>query len=433
MISAALSPNNIVGISPRVPGSRYKKLRKVERNRRKDLRCEVGNGGGRRRSEVASWAGEYDLYSLLGVETTSEAAAIRKAYRALQKRCHPDIAGPEGHDMAILLNQVYSFLSDPASRAAYDRERTILSKFHGYTGEPMYSRWLGPKSEQRAIFVDEVKCIGCLKCALHAPNTFAIELGYGRARVVSQWADPEDKILGAIDICPVDCISIVDRSDLAALEFLMSKQPRVSVRLTGGNNAGVRVADVFEEVKKFKRKFNEMYAKNLGKQAQEADLHRRSRTSAMDAIKDISSWLYWQNFTSPVTQLTLTDTRGRRSPPPENKKIREAAAKLKADEAASLSRRSTTSHEHREEYWEPLPTLSTPSSSSNTSSASRSPELRPRTIKQKNGRPKPVIFGIPVAMAVIFGDGRWAQWQGLKPWTWPRRACWWGFCFGSCE
>lgn len=71
----------------------------------------------------------------------------------------------------------------------------------------MYSVWCGSETEQRAVFVDEVKCVGCLKCALCAEKTFAIENAYGRARVVAQWADPESKIKEAIEACPIDCIS----------------------------------------------------------------------------------------------------------------------------------------------------------------------------------------------------------------------------------
>jgi ferredoxin len=65
----------------------------------------------------------------------------------------------------------------------------------------------GPREENRAIFVNEVECIGCLKCALIASNTFAIENKYGRARAVGQWGDSESTINDAIQSCPVDCIS----------------------------------------------------------------------------------------------------------------------------------------------------------------------------------------------------------------------------------
>jgi curved DNA-binding protein CbpA len=46
----------------------------------------------------------------------------------LQKRCHPDIAGPAGHDMAIILNEAYSILSDPNSRSAYDKVCAVVNE-----------------------------------------------------------------------------------------------------------------------------------------------------------------------------------------------------------------------------------------------------------------------------------------------------------------
>ena len=87
------------------------------------------------------------------------------------------------------------------------QEQAKHAELRGYTGKTIYSVWFGSESEERAVFVDEVKCVGCLKCALFAGKTFAIESVYGRARVVAQWADPEYKIQEAIGACPVDCIS----------------------------------------------------------------------------------------------------------------------------------------------------------------------------------------------------------------------------------
>lgn len=73
----------------------------------------------------------YDVYELLGVEADAAVPEIKQAYRWLQKRCHPDIAGPIGHDMAILLNDAYATLSNPTLRAIYDvvRTHTIYSWF----------------------------------------------------------------------------------------------------------------------------------------------------------------------------------------------------------------------------------------------------------------------------------------------------------------
>lgn len=54
---------------------------------------------------------------------------------------------------------------------------------------------------------------------------------------------------------------MVERSDLAALEFLMSKQPRGNVRIGMGNSAGERVSNIFADVKKFQTRFKEAMEK----------------------------------------------------------------------------------------------------------------------------------------------------------------------------
>ncbi len=71
---------------------------------------------------------DFDLYDLLGVDSSSHQSQIKMAYRMLQKRCHPDIMGPAVHDMAIILNQVYSILSDPNSRSAYDKVCVLVNQ-----------------------------------------------------------------------------------------------------------------------------------------------------------------------------------------------------------------------------------------------------------------------------------------------------------------
>lgn len=70
-----------------------------------------------------------------------------------------------------------------------------------FAGKPL-SKWLvGHKmgkasslDEDRAVFVDEVACIGCKQCVWSAAGTFRVEANYGRSRVFAQWIDPEDKI-----------------------------------------------------------------------------------------------------------------------------------------------------------------------------------------------------------------------------------------------
>ena len=76
---------------------------------------------------------------------------------------------------------------------------------------------LGGKLREKAVWVDERKCIGCTYCSSVATNTFAMEPEEGRARAFRQDGDSEDLIQEAIDTCPVDCIEWVSFEELIKL------------------------------------------------------------------------------------------------------------------------------------------------------------------------------------------------------------------------
>ncbi|CAA0841771.1 DNAJ heat shock N-terminal domain-containing protein [Striga hermonthica] len=365
-----------------------------------------------RSASRASWqddcpiAADFNLYELLGVEASSDKARIKEAYRALQKRCHPDIAGPTGHDMAIVLNEAYALLSDPNSRMAYDKELAKVADFQGYTGRPIYSVWLGSESEQRAVFVDEVKCVGCLKCALFADKTFAIESVYGRARVVAQWADPEYKIQEAIGTCPVDCISIVERDNLAALEFIMSKQPRGKVRIGVGNTVGARTSDIFDEVEKFQARYAQ-HKTTTTDYSKSRETERASRASAIQAIQMISNWLYWQ---SPIADAS-TPPAVQNSQSSPRKHVGPSVKKLKAAAAARKQATTTLHKQMADEYWEPtvlaLPDAAAPDFSSKpvfgpAQTRKISPSIhnfKPLGPEESSGNPLRSV--LPLGMAVV--------------------------------
>jgi curved DNA-binding protein CbpA len=70
---------------------------------------------------------EPDLYRLLGVAPTADAAEIARAYRRRVRDVHPDTANParrsaEGDAPTDLdaLQQAYAVLRDPSRRAQYD-------------------------------------------------------------------------------------------------------------------------------------------------------------------------------------------------------------------------------------------------------------------------------------------------------------------------
>jgi molecular chaperone DnaJ len=63
-----------------------------------------------------------DLYELLGVSRDADDATIKKAYRGLARKLHPDVnPDPATQEHFKEVSRAYEVLSDPQKRAAYDR------------------------------------------------------------------------------------------------------------------------------------------------------------------------------------------------------------------------------------------------------------------------------------------------------------------------
>eukprot|EP00798_Chlamydomonas_sp_ICE-L_P008242 gene8242-1511_t len=155
------------------------------------------------------------FYELLGLDMDASLDDIRNAYRGLLRTVHPDRVGNEAHALAVLLNAALSTLTHPET-----------------------SEWCGPDGEDRAVFVDEGQCIGCMQCTYSAPNTFFMEDDWGRARVSHQWGDEEEWITEAISSCPVDCISYVPKEHIALLEYAMKTCEREDTAIMARRRSG---------------------------------------------------------------------------------------------------------------------------------------------------------------------------------------------------
>ncbi|KAJ3692533.1 hypothetical protein LUZ60_012883 [Juncus effusus] len=107
--------------------------------------------------------GPINYYQVLGVSTDSSRKEIKEAYRRLQKQHHPDIAGDNGHEYTLLLNEAYKALV----RGKQSRNSSNKSGGSNFFDGMGYSSWNGPVRD-RALFVDENKCIGCRECVHHA-------------------------------------------------------------------------------------------------------------------------------------------------------------------------------------------------------------------------------------------------------------------------
>ncbi len=73
-----------------------------------------------------------DYYEILGVDRNANENEIKKAYRSLSKKHHPDVGGDE--EMFKLVSEAYDILSDQEKRAKYDRFGHNDSHFSGFGG-----------------------------------------------------------------------------------------------------------------------------------------------------------------------------------------------------------------------------------------------------------------------------------------------------------
>ena len=212
-------------------------------------------------SEDGQWDIPMTYYELLDLDEDASADEIKTNYRRLQKYCHPDIAGEEGTEVCVILNDAYSILMDTGMRSQYNatllRARRVRDgksaqpqaspgaernydgsvDVFGYTGQSL-STWMGTKHERYAVFVDETACIGCRNCVHCASGTFKMEEDFGRARVHTQWGNSREDVEIAVDSCPVECIHFVTRDDLPLLEYCMGSARRVGVAVMQAGAAG---------------------------------------------------------------------------------------------------------------------------------------------------------------------------------------------------
>lgn len=80
-------------------------------------------------------ANKRDYYEILGVGKKASAEEIKKAYRVLARKHHPDVDKSEGAEARFKeINEAYQVLSDQQKRAAYDQFGH--SAFQGGAGAP---------------------------------------------------------------------------------------------------------------------------------------------------------------------------------------------------------------------------------------------------------------------------------------------------------
>lgn len=88
-----------------------------------------------------------DYYKILGVAEFESAENIKKAYRTLARKFHPDIAGESTEALLRFkeINEAYEILSNNIKKEEYDRAR----RFYNYAKEEKKFKQEEPKAEEK--------------------------------------------------------------------------------------------------------------------------------------------------------------------------------------------------------------------------------------------------------------------------------------------
>lgn len=82
-----------------------------------------------------------NFYKVLGINSSATPEEVRRAYRILARRYHPDLnPGDASAERFKLISQAYETLSDPEKRRNYDIEFEGASSFRGGAAERAYRR-----------------------------------------------------------------------------------------------------------------------------------------------------------------------------------------------------------------------------------------------------------------------------------------------------
>ena len=83
-----------------------------------------------------------DYYKILELEEGVGLEHIKKSYRRLAKKYHPDSAHPHSSDVRFIeVNEAYEFLADAERRASYEGRRKI-SEEEEHRREAIYRKWV---------------------------------------------------------------------------------------------------------------------------------------------------------------------------------------------------------------------------------------------------------------------------------------------------
>jgi len=118
------------------------------------------------------------LYDTLGVSETADLETIRRSYRKLAHKYHPDInPDPASHDVMARINEAFRVLSEPAKRMEYDA---------------MLAGGLGVESQGRPTWTPKAPLLVRLERRIRAHKTPLYGIGFaGKSQLITSSFDNE--------------------------------------------------------------------------------------------------------------------------------------------------------------------------------------------------------------------------------------------------
>ena len=102
-----------------------------------------------------------NLYEVLGVSKSATSADIRKAYRQLSKKYHPDVCkGADAEQRFKEITDAYSILKDPQKRKIYDQHEVVERTAEKASSRKSYKRRTGESLQYDAHISLYEACFG---------------------------------------------------------------------------------------------------------------------------------------------------------------------------------------------------------------------------------------------------------------------------------